>query len=267
MGSLKNKVAIVTGSGTGIGQACALMFADEGATLVLVGRRREPLEKTASDCESRGSSVLVLPTDLEDGDAAEKVVLQTIQHCGRVDILINNAGHSSRVRSVKYVDPDEFQSVFRVNVEGLYRITQAAVRDMLLRQEGTVITVSSMAAITPGLLGGLPYGAAKAASFNMMRSINAELRAEGIRACTILPGEVDTPILDNRPLPPDAEARETMMQAEDVAAAILLCASMPQRTLIEEMTMLPTQPRNVSSDMKAAREIKSSEDQYSLKDL
>ena len=82
MGSLKNKVAIVTGSGTGIGQACALMFADEGATLVLVGRRREPLEKTASDCESRGSSVLVLPTDLEDGDAAEKVVLQTIQHFG-----------------------------------------------------------------------------------------------------------------------------------------------------------------------------------------
>ena len=265
--SLNNKVIIVTGAGTGIGQAAARMFASEGADLVLVGRRLELLENTAKDCESHGVRVLVVPTDLEIGDEAENVVLQTVKHYGRVDILVNNAGHSSRVRSVKYVEPKEFQSVFKVNVEGLYRITQAAVRDMLRRQEGTVITVSSMAAITPGLLGGLPYGAAKAASFNMMRSINSELRAEGIRACTILPGEVDTPILDNRPLPPDESARETMMQAEDVAAAILLCATMPQRTLIEEMTMLPTRPRNVSNDLKAAREIKSPEQQYSLDDF
>ena len=264
----QKKVIMITGAAKRIGKEIILRLPIEEYNFVVHFNRSKKEAKTlVRQIKDKGGDAKSIQFNLSNTKSIEKFCKSCEALYGRVDILINNAGHSSRVRSVKYVDPDEFQSVFRVNVEGLYRITQAAVRDMLLRQEGTVITVSSMAAITPGLLGGLPYGAAKAASFNMMRSINAELRAEGIRACTILPGEVDTPILDNRPLPPDAEARETMMQAEDVAAAILLCASMPQRTLIEEMTMLPTQPRIVSCDMKAAREIKSSEDQYSLKDL
>ena len=133
---------------------------------------------------------------------------------------------------------------------------------MLKRSEGTVITVSSMAALTPGLLGGAPYSAAKAASLNMMRGLNAELREEGIRACAIMPAEVDTPILANRPLPPDAEARSTMMRPEDVATAILLCATMPQRTLVSEIVLMPTQPRDTSKDMKAAKDIKLPHQQF-----
>ena len=249
---LDGKIAIITGSGTGIGKSAALQFAAEGATVVLVGRRPGPLEETAAEIQKAGGTATAHPTDLEDGDAAAAVVDATIKLYGRVDILVNNAGHSSRARSIKYVGPEEWESVFKVNVEGVYRITQAAVNDMIKRQEGTVITVSSMAALTPGLLGGAPYSAAKAASLNMMRGMNAELRAEGIRACAIIPAEADTPILDNRAKPPDAAARATMMGAEDVASAILFCATMPHRTVVQEIVMLPTQPRDTSEDIKAA---------------
>ena len=92
-----------------------------------------------------------------------------------------------------------------------------------------------------------------------MRSINAELRNEGVRACTIVPAEVDTPILDNRPLPPDADQRATMMQPEDVAQAITLCATMPARTIVEQITLWPTHQRDVSADIAAARTLKGAE--------
>lgn len=214
------------------------------------------LEETAGAIAADGGTAQVHCADLEDGDAAAAVVDAAIARFGRVDILVNNAGHSSKVRSIRYVGSEEWQSVFKVNVEGVYRITQAAVNDMLRRSEGTIITVSSMAALTPGLLGGAPYGAAKAASLNMMRGIAAELRGKGIRATTILPAEVDTPILDHRPLPPDRQARDTMMKPQDVAAAIVLCATLPQRTMIEQIIMLPTQTRDISADLQAATEVR-----------
>ncbi len=262
MGSLDRKIAIITGAGTGIGKSAAVQFAAEGALVVLVGRRPSPLEETAAEIRAAGGTAHVHPTDLENGDDAAAVVASTIDRLGRVDILVNNAGHSSRVRSMKYVGVAEWQSVFKVNVEGVYRITQAAVNDMVKRQEGTVITVSSMAALTPGLLGGAPYSAAKAAALNMMRGMNNELRIEGIRACTIIPAEVDTPILDNRPLPPDVAARSTMMGADDVAAAILFCATTPQRTLVSEIVLMPTRPRDTTAEMKAAREIQRPDQQF-----
>ena len=252
MGLLDGQVAIITGAGTGIGRHAALMFAEEGARLVLAGRRIEPLQEVVRLISSKGGSAVAKSTDLEDGDAASALGAWTLAEFGQVDILVNNAGHSSRVRSIKYVGPEEWESVFRVNVEGVYRLTQSVVNSMLQRKCGTIITVSSYAALHPGLLGGSPYSAAKAASYNMMRGINAELNAGGVRASTILPAEVDTPILNNAPLIPDAEARATMMMPEDVAAAILLCATMPGRTIIEEIVMSPTQSRDRTHDLEVA---------------
>src|SRR5437773_11939412 len=104
---------------------------------------------------------------------------------------------------------------------------------MIARGGGTVVTVSSVAALRPGLIGGAPYGAAKAAVRNLVGHVHTVLRDKGIRATTVMPAEVDTPILNNRPLPPDAAARATMAQPEDVAAAIMLCVPLPERTIIE----------------------------------
>ncbi len=253
MAKLAGRVAIVTGGGSGIGKETARMMAAEGATVIVSGRRQPPLDEVVAEIARAGGKAAAYPADMEDGDAAAKLGRWTLERFGRVDIVVNNAGHSSKGRSIRWVKPDEWQSVFRVNVEGVYRLTQSVIEDMVKRGDGTVITVSSMAALTPGLLGGAPYSAAKAASLTLMREINTELRGRGIRACTIIPAEVDTPILDKRPLPPGPEARATMMRPEDVAEAIMLCATMPARTLVSEIVMMPTRPRDTSQDVEAAR--------------
>ena len=252
MGILDGKVAIITGAGTGIGKVAAELFAESGADLVLAGRRQAPLDEVAALAREHGVEVEVRPTDLEDGDAAAALGAWSLGRFGKVDILVNNAGHSSRVRSMRFVGPEEWNSVFKVNVEGVYRLTQSVLANMIERSTGTVITVSSMAALNPGLLGGAPYSAAKAASLNMIRGMNAELTKFGVRASAIMPGEVDTPILENRPRPPDSDDRSTMMQPEDIAQAIFLCAAMPQRTIVEQVVMIPTMRRDVSRDMVAA---------------
>ncbi len=252
MGLLSGQVAIITGAGTGIGREAALMFADEGASLVLAGRRIEPLNEVVQIIESKGGTAVARSTDLADGDAAAALGAWALAEFGKVDIVVNNAGESSRAKSIRYVTAEDWESVFQVNVEGVYRLTQSVIESMLERGSGTVITTSSYAALHPGLMGGLAYSAAKAASYNLMQGINAELNAKGIRASTILPAEVDTPILDKRPLNPDAAARATMMMAEDVARAILLCATLPGRTVIEEIVMSPTQPRDRTLDIAAA---------------
>ncbi|MCH8228910.1 MAG: SDR family NAD(P)-dependent oxidoreductase, partial [Chloroflexi bacterium] len=123
MGLLNDQVAIITGAGTGIGREAALMFAEEGARLVLAGRRIEPLNEVVQIIESNGGTAVARSTDLEDGDAAAALGAWTLGEFGQVDILVNNAGHSSHARSIRFVSAEEWESVFRVNVEGVYRLT------------------------------------------------------------------------------------------------------------------------------------------------
>lgn len=253
MGVLTDQVAIVTGAGTGIGRATALLLAGDGAKVVVVGRRIDPLNSVVEDIKSAGGEAVAHSADLTDGEAAAGVADFTLQTYGRVDILVNNAGFSSKVRSVKYVGPEEWDQVFRINIDAVFRLTQACLPNMLERGSGTIITTSSMASLKPGVLGGSPYSAAKAASHNFSHGLNSELRSEGIRATAIIPAEVDTPILDGRPAVPDAAARQTMMQPEDVARCIHLAATLPPRTVIEEIVVAPTIPRDMSAEMEVAR--------------
>jgi NADP-dependent 3-hydroxy acid dehydrogenase YdfG len=253
MNSLDNQNILITGASSGIGRACAALFASERCNLILVGRRPEPLEETARQCRELGAASVAIETvDLEQPDDASALGARVLEMHGHVDVLVNNAGHSSKVRSIRYIDAQEWESVFRINIDAVFRLTQALIESMVARDAGTVITVSSMAALKPGLLGGVAYGAAKAASLNMMQGLTAELRDHGIRACTIIPSEVDTPILDNRPLPPDQAARDTLMQPEDVAQAIMLCARMPSRTLVEQIVLSPARSRDMSAELTVA---------------
>jgi NADP-dependent 3-hydroxy acid dehydrogenase YdfG len=252
MGGLGGQVAIVTGAGTGIGRETARLLAAEGAAVVLCGRRREPLAAVVGEILAAGGKAAARQADVERDAEALGLVRWALQTYGRVDILINNAGYSSRVRNVRWVGRDEWDSVLAVNLDAVYLLTQAVLPGMIERGGGTIVTVSSAAALRPGLISGAPYGAAKAAVRNLMGHVHTVLRAKGIRATTIVPAEVDTPILAKRPLPPDAQARATMMQAEDVARAILFCVTLPPRTVIEEIVMSPTIPRDVTREIAAA---------------
>ena len=253
MDSLKGKSVILTGAGSGIGRVTAKMLGELGANVFVVGRRENLLKESVKEIEAAGGKGAYLSADLEDGDSAANVAKEAIKAFGNIQYLVNNAGPSSKVRSMRYVEKDDWQSVFNVNVEGVYRLTQAILPNMIENGGGTVVTISSMAAINPGLMGGVPYSSAKAAVAAMMTAMRQELREHGIRSCTIYPAEVDTPILDNRPLPPDEQARSTMMQPEDIAETILLCMRMPHRTIIQDLIVSPTIQRDVSEDMKIAK--------------
>jgi len=255
MRALEDQVAIVTGGGSGIGRAAAKMLAEQGAQVVIAGRRKASLDEVVAEIEAAGGRCAARVADV--GKTAEAALLArwTLERYGRVDVLVNNAGHSSKIRNIRYVDEREWESVLAVNLTGVYKLTQAVLPGMIERGGGTIVTVSSLAALRPGLIGGAPYGAAKAGVRNLMGHIHTVLRDKGIRATTILPAEVDTPILDNRPLVPDARARATMIQPEDVARAILLCVTLPSRTVIEEIVMSPTILRDQSADIEVARRL------------
>ena len=150
MKTLAQKVVLITGAGSGIGRETALLLAEHGATVVLGGRRLAPLDAVAKEVRAQGGQAHVRSVDLEDGEAAAELGRWTLDQFGRVDVLVNNAGHSSKTRSIRYVGTDDWQSVFKVNVEGVYRLTQSLIESMIAKGEGTVITVSSNTALKPG---------------------------------------------------------------------------------------------------------------------
>ena len=144
MDSLKGKSVILTGAGSGIGRVTAKMLGELGANVFVVGRRENLLKESVKEIEDAGGKGAYLSADLEDGDSAANVAKEAIKAFGNIQYLVNNAGHSSKVRSMRYVEKDDWQSVFNVNVEGVYRLTQAILPNMIENGGGTVVTISSI---------------------------------------------------------------------------------------------------------------------------
>jgi len=162
MGLLDGQVAIVTGAGTGIGREAAKMLSAEGAHVVVTGRRKAPLDSVVTEIGAARGRATARAVDIEDREAALGLVQWTIDTFGRIDVLVNNAGYSSRARSIRWVQKDDWDGVINVNLNAVYTLTQAVLPNMIERGGGTIVTVSSAAALRPGLIGGAPYGAAKA---------------------------------------------------------------------------------------------------------
>lgn len=253
MGSLRGKVALITGAGTGIGRSTAIAFAAAGATVIVAGRRAEPLAEVVRDIETGGGTAWALTADLADSAEAERLAARCLERHGRVDVVVNNAGFSSLVRSARYLDAEEWTAVWQVNVLGPAILTRNLLPPMIEAGEGTVVLVSSVAAMRPSVMAGAAYGSAKAAAANYMTELASEVRSLGVRCSTIYPGEIDTPILDRRALPPGSNERATMAHPDDVASAIVLCATLPARAMIDELTITPTMPRDLSADIAAAK--------------
>lgn len=253
MGLLEGKVAIVTGAGTGIGKQSALLLAGAGATVVLTGRRPAFLEEVESTIRDAGGKAFAYAADIANRGDLVALVEKVKAEVGPVDILVNNAGSASKVLNARWISEDEWKSTVDVNLTAVFNLTQAILPEMIARGEGTIITISSLAAINPNLLGGAAYGAAKAGVRNFMQYLHNTFRNQGIRATTIMPGEANTPIMNNRARAPLASERERMLDPHDVARAVLLCASLPQRAMIPELSICPTFMRDTGPDIETAR--------------
>lgn len=245
----ERKVCIITGGGTGVGEAVAVKLAKLGYAIVLVGRTQSKLDAAKMKVEAVGGTALTYACDVGDHNAVQGMVKYTLEKLGRVDVLVNSAGVGGRKRSIRTVESDDVERVLRINLMGPIYCTQAVLPDMLSRKEGTIVNVSSLAAYTPGPLSGPVYAASKAGLNNFNEYLNVELRNTGIRACVIVPGEIDTPILESRPVPPSKAARATMMTADDVAEAVVMAVTMPHRTLVEEIILRPTMVRDRSKEV------------------
>ncbi len=253
MTELDGKVAVVTGAGSGMGRESARLLAGSGATVVLVGRRPASLAEVRDEILADGGLAVVEVSDISATGEAERLIARVEQVVGPVDILVNNAGSSSTILNPQWLPEDEWRAVVDVNLTAVFLLTKAVLSGMLERGGGTIITVSSLAAVTPNLLGGAAYGAAKAGVRNFMTFLHTTFRGDGLRAITILPGEADTPILDNRARPPAAHERANMVQPVDVARAVHLAATLPQRTVLQEVVVAPTRQRDTSGDLEVSR--------------
>ena len=217
-----------------------------------MGRTAAKLDAVRARIEAAGGAASVIAADVTRHDDIRRVADETLREHGRIDALINNAGFSSRNRTTLTLTPEEADAVVRVNLIGPMFLAQAVLPAMLEAGAGTIVNVSSMAGKRASTLSGPIYGAAKAGILNFTEYLNAELVNTGVRACSVSPGEVDTPIMELRPVPPAAEARATMLTADDVADAIMLAVASPRRALFADIAVWPRHQRDFTGEIAAA---------------
>ncbi|MFO1499423.1 MAG: SDR family NAD(P)-dependent oxidoreductase [Verrucomicrobiota bacterium] len=233
------KTAIVTGAGSGVGRAVAIALAREGWQLALVGRRAEALSETARLAQTAKPDCMVCPCDIGHSAAVEQMGREVTARFGSVDVLVNAAGTNAPQRALEVLGLGDYQEMINTNLHGAYYCVQAVLPGMRTRKQGTIINIVSDAGKQASPKAGPAYVMSKFGLAGLTQSINAEERARGIRACAIFPGDIDTPLLEKRPTPPDAEARGRMLQPEDVAECVLLAIHLPERAILEEMILRP----------------------------
>ena len=240
MGELANKVAWITGGGTGIGAAAAERLAQDGAAVILSGRRKDVLDEVAARIAGQGGTASALPVDVADGAAMAAVAQEIRDAHGRIDILVHSAGTNILNRSWSKIDEAGWNLIVDINLNGSFNAVQAVLPAMREAGGGLLILISSWAGRYDTLLTGPAYNATKHGMRAMAAHLNLEEGRNGIRCCTIMPGEVNTPILDKRPIPVPAEERVRMMQPEDMGETIRFVARLHPRVCVNEILISPT---------------------------
>lgn len=236
--SLTGKVALVTGGGTGIGKAIAQAFAGAGAQVVITGRREAKLQEVCH--ELADLPIRYRAVDVADLGQVEALVAWVTAEVGPIDILVNNAGMNVLERRMHQLKPADWQRMLDVNATGVFNTIYAVLPQMRERKDGLLITISSIAGVRASVLAGAGYSASKFAANALMGVVALEEKNNGIRATSINPGEVNTPILDERPVPVSDEHKAQILQPEDVAAAALFVAQLPPRAHVPELIIKPT---------------------------
>lgn len=247
--SLKDKVFWITGAGTGIGQAAAVALAQNGANVVLSGRRIDALQKTADLVTSSGGRASLEVLDVSDSLSIHAVVDRIVSRHGRLDTLVNNAGTNITERHWSKVTPKKWNEVIDIDLNGAFYCASAVLPVMRKQKDGLIINVSSWAGRFYTHLTGPAYSAAKHGMMAMNASINMEECINGIRACAICPGEVWTPIMDRRPDQLGDDVKAKMLKPEDVGEAIVFVARLPKTVCINEMIISPTWNRGYIANL------------------
>lgn len=236
---LSGKTALITGGGTGIGEAIALEFARQGCRVGIAGRREEPLRAAAAR-HAEEPRISWCAADVADRGSCERLFAWAARELGPIHILINSAGVNIVKRTMAELSTEDWDLLMAVNVTGAFHCMRLALPQMRERRDGLIVNISSIAGKRASVLGGVAYSASKFAMTALGGTVALEEARHGIRVTTVFPGEVETPILERRPVPVTAEHRARILQPEDVAAAVLMIAELPPRAHVPELIIKPT---------------------------
>ena len=238
MNDLENQRVYVVGGATGIGEAIAGTLAKAGCKVAIGGRRQEKLESAAANYDGQGE-LLVRKIDVADRESVSAAFNWFEESVGQIDILVNAAGINIKDRSMAKMMPEEWDNVMAVNATGAYNVMAAVLPSMRDRQAGTIINISSIAGKRAIELGGIAYCASKFAMTALGTAAGQEEAENGIRITNVYPGEVDTPLLEQRPNPVSDEHRSRMLQPQDVADLVLTICQLPARAHVPEIVIKP----------------------------
>ena len=234
MGQLQDRIAVITGASTGIGQSIAAAFAAEGARTVLASRSREKLEVAANEIRSDGGTVHVVPTDVTAEDEVIDLFRQTLDNFGRVDILVNNAG-VSKGGPTDELSLEVWQRVLGVNLTGAFLCSREAFKIMKTQRSGRIINIGSVSAKVPRV-NSAPYTTSKFGLEGLTRSLALDGREYGIAVSIIHPGNTATPIWQGRE---QIARREGVMSPDDLARVAVTIAALPPEVNMLETIVLP----------------------------
>ncbi len=229
---LHGSVAIITGASKGIGRSIALQLASQGVHTVLAARNSELLKELNSEIKANGGSSIAVAADVTSEHSVQNLVIETLKHFGKIDILINNAGVGvfSNVIDMKV---DDYETMMNVNLKGVFLCSRGVLPTMMKQKHGEIINIASLAGKN-SFAGGSVYSATKWGLIGFARSLMLEVRDHNIRVVTISPGSVNTGFADKEGDRPDA------IQPGDVADTVIFALTMPNRVNVSEIDVRPT---------------------------
>jgi len=230
MNSLKGKTVLISGGGSGVGLGCAQAFAQNGCQVVICGRNQKKLEQAAT------GQMLIHACDISDREQVSSL----FEKFGVPDILINSAGINVVKRKVSELSHEDFDRIMAINCTGFFNLVHEALPTMRERKDGLIISISSIAGKRAYPLAGMGYSASKFGVSAIASAINAEEADSGVRVTSIFPGEINTPILDERPVKVPDEKKARMVHPEDIASLVVSIAQLPKHVVVPELVITPT---------------------------
>ena len=234
MSGISGKKIVIVGGGTGMGAASAQALAKAGAQVAIGGRRAEVLQSVAD-----GTDILCHTIDVADRDNTNAFFAWAKQELGAIDVFINAAGINIKNRSMADMDPEQWDQVLAINATGAYNCLHAVLPDMRERKDGFIINVSSVAGKRAIALGGIAYSSSKFAMTALSTCVANEVAEDGVRITNVYPGEVNTPLLEQRPAPVSEEHKQRILQPEHVAELIVSLIALPSEVHVPELVVKP----------------------------
>ncbi len=234
MSVLNGKRVVIVGGSTGMGAAVARSLCQAGARVAIGGRREDALREAAA-----GTSILQHRIDVASRQSTDAFFQWATEQLGQIDILIQAAGINIKNRSMAEMTPEQWDQVMAINATGAYNCMHAVLPAMRSRKEGTIINISSVAGKRAIALGGIAYAASKFAMTALGTCVANEVAEDGVRITNLYPGEVNTPLLENRPTPVSEQHKQRILQPQDVADLLMAILALPPSVHVPEVVIKP----------------------------